>query len=103
MKTDGQRQEMVNLLEQHDIPLIEDDVYSELYFTDQKPKPAQLYSNKGLVMTCSSFSKTAAPGYRTGWLLPGKFEEQAKRIKRAQSCSNANAATMDIKRIYSKW
>jgi len=87
MKTDEQRQEMVSLLEQHDIPLIEDEVYSEIYFTDSKPKPAQLYSEKGLVMTCSSFSKTAAPGYRIGWLLPGKFEEQAKRIKRAQSSS----------------
>ena len=87
MKTDQQRQAIVSILEQHDIPLIEDDVYSELYFSEQKPKPAQLYSEKGLVMTCSSFSKTAAPGYRTGWLLPGKYEEQAKRIKRAQSCS----------------
>ena len=89
MKSDEQRQAMVMLLEQHDIPLIEDDVYSEIYFTDKKPKPAQLYSEKGLVMTCSSFSKTAAPGYRIGWLLPGKFEEQAKRIKRAQSCSTS--------------
>jgi len=87
MKTDQQRQAIVSLLEQHNIPLIEDDVYSELYFSEQKPKPAQLYSEKGLVMTCSSFSKTAAPGYRIGWLLPGKYEEQAKRIKRAQSCS----------------
>jgi DNA-binding transcriptional MocR family regulator len=87
MKTDRQRQAIVSLLEQHDIPLIEDDVYSELYFSEHKPKPAQLYSEKGLVMTCSSFSKTAAPGYRTGWILPGKYEEQAKRIKRAQSCS----------------
>lgn len=87
MKTDAQRQGIVSLLEQHNIPLIEDDVYSELYFSEKKPKPAQLYSEKGLVMTCSSFSKTAAPGYRIGWLLPGKYEEQAKRIKRAQSCS----------------
>ena len=87
MKSDVQRQAMVTLLEEHDIPLIEDDVYSEIYFTNDKPKPAQLYAEKGLVMTCSSFSKTAAPGYRIGWLLPGKFEEQAKRIKRAQSCS----------------
>ena len=87
MKTDQQRQDIVNLLEQYNIAFIEDDVYSELYFTDKKPKPAQLYSEKGLVMTCSSFSKTAAPGYRTGWLLPGKYEEKAKRIKRAQSSS----------------
>ena len=88
MKTDVQRQDIVTLLEKNDIPLIEDDVYSELYFSEQKPKPAQLYSEKGLVMTCSSFSKTAAPGYRTGWLISGKYEEQAKRIKRAQSCSS---------------
>jgi DNA-binding transcriptional MocR family regulator len=40
-------------------------------------------------MTCSSFSKTAAPGYRIGWLLAGKYEENAKRIKRAISCSTA--------------
>jgi len=88
MMTNSQRQQMVEFLESKDIPLIEDDVYSELYFTENKPKPAQLYSKKGLVMTCSSFSKTAAPGYRVGWLIPGKYEEQAKRIKRAQSCSS---------------
>jgi len=87
MNTDSQRQAIVTLLEQHNIPLIEDDVYSELFFGDKKPKPAQLYSTKGLVMTCSSFSKTAAPGYRLGWLLPGKYEEKAKRVKRALSCS----------------
>ena len=83
------RQQLVELIEKHQIPLIEDDVYGDLYFHSEKPKPAQLYSKQGLVMTCSSFSKTAAPGYRIGYLLPGKYEEQAKRFKRAQSCSTA--------------
>ncbi|MEW6981087.1 PLP-dependent aminotransferase family protein [Colwelliaceae bacterium 6471] len=89
MMSDCQRYSLVKLLESYNIPLIEDDVYSELYFSENKPKPAQLYSEKGLVLTCSSFSKTAAPGYRIGWLLPGKFEEKAKQIKRAQSCSTS--------------
>ena len=89
LMTNEQRQALVKLLESRDIPLIEDDVYSDIYFTETRPVPAQLYSEKGLVMTCSSFSKTAAPGYRIGWLIPGKFEETAKRIKRAQSCSTA--------------
>ncbi|NMP31755.1 PLP-dependent aminotransferase family protein [Thalassotalea sp. M1531] len=87
LMTNHQRQQLVALLESHDIPLIEDDAYGDLYFDGTRPKPAQLYSEKGLVLTCSSFSKTAAPGYRVGWLIPGKYEEQAKRIKRAQSCS----------------
>ncbi|REL31615.1 aminotransferase-like domain-containing protein [Thalassotalea euphylliae] len=84
---DSRRQQMVELLERYDVPLIEDDTYGDLHFDGERPKPAQLYSEKGLVLTCSSFSKTAAPGYRIGWLIPGRFEEQAKRIKRAQSCS----------------
>lgn len=89
MMSNEQRQQLVALIEQYQVPLIEDDVYGDLYFSDQRPKPAQLYSQKGLVMTCSSFSKTVAPGYRVGWILPGKFVEQAKRLKRAQSCSTA--------------
>ncbi|MDO6425768.1 PLP-dependent aminotransferase family protein [Thalassotalea sp. 1_MG-2023] len=83
------RQQLVKMLESKNIPLIEDDVYSDLYLNEKRPVPAQLFSDKGLVMTCSSFSKTAAPGYRVGWLIPGKFEEAAKRIKRAQSCSTS--------------
>jgi DNA-binding transcriptional MocR family regulator len=89
MMSNSERKKLVELLEQYNTPLIEDEVYSELYFTDEKPKPAEIYSKKGLVMTCSSFSKTAAPGYRIGWLLAGKYEEKAQRIKRSQSCSTA--------------
>lgn len=89
MMTNEQRQALVELIESRNIPLIEDEVYSDIYLTEQRPVPAQLYSEKGLVMTCSSFSKTAAPGYRIGWLIPGKYEEEAKRIKRAQSCSTS--------------
>jgi len=89
MMTNNERKNIVKLIEKYDVPLIEDEVYSELYFTDEKPKPAELYSKKGLVMTCSSFSKTASPGYRIGWLIAGKYEEKAKSIKRAQSCSTS--------------
>lgn len=87
MMKDEQRRDLVALIEKYKVVLIEDDVYGDLYFGDKRPKPAQLYSEKGLVLTCSSFSKTTAPGYRLGWLIPGKFVAQAKRIKRAISCT----------------
>jgi len=85
---DQHRDALVELLEDRGVVLIEDDVYGELLFVGTQPRPAQIFSRKGLVLTCSSFSKTAAPGYRIGWLLPGKFEEQAHRLKRAWSCSS---------------
>lgn len=81
------KKEVVKLLEANDIPLIEDDVYGDLHFTRERGRPAHCYSSKGLVLTCSSFSKTAAPGYRVGWLIPGKFSDQATCLKRATSCS----------------
>jgi len=86
---DDKRQELVNLLESNNVPLIEDDVYGDLYFTEQRGTPAQFYSRKGLVLTCASFSKTAAPGYRVGWLIAGKYAAKARRLKRALSCSSS--------------
>ncbi len=86
---DDKRKQLVELLESHHIPLIEDDVYGDLYFTPKRGTPAQCYASKGLVLTCSSFSKTAAPGYRIGWLIAGRFEAQARRLKRAYSCSSS--------------
>lgn len=86
---DNCRQKMVELLEHKNIPLIEDDVYGDLYFTEQRGTPAQVYSKKGLVITCASFSKTAAPSYRVGWLVTSKYIDKARRLKRALSCSSS--------------
>lgn len=87
--TEAKKKSLVELLESNNIPLIEDDVYGDLYFTEKRGLPAQKYSKKGLVLTCSSFSKTAAPGYRIGWLIAGRFTDKAKIIKRALSCSSS--------------
>ncbi|MEX2494591.1 MAG: PLP-dependent aminotransferase family protein [Woeseia sp.] len=82
------RKELVGLLEERDVVLIEDDVYGELLFDGQRPTPAEFHSTRGLVLTCGSFSKTAAPGYRIGWLIAGRFHEEVSRLKRAFSCSS---------------
>ncbi|WP_088330874.1 PLP-dependent aminotransferase family protein [Lacimicrobium sp. SS2-24] len=87
--SDADKQALVLLLESKGIGLIEDDVYGDLYFGQQRGKPAQCYSEKGLVITCSSFSKTAAPGHRVGWLLSPTLAGPAARLKRALSCSSA--------------
>jgi DNA-binding transcriptional MocR family regulator len=75
------KRELVDLLARHDVPLIEDDVYGELYFGKQQPLPAKAFDRKGLVLHCSSFSKTLAPGYRIGWITPGRFGREIERLK----------------------
>lgn len=61
--------------------LIEDDVYGELYFGSGRPTPAKAFDRNGLVMHCSSFSKNLAPGYRIGWVAPGRYLREAVRQK----------------------
>lgn len=75
------KQALVELLAQHDVPLIEDDVYGELHHESGYPLPAIAFDRKGLVMHCSSFSKTLAPGYRVGWVAAGRFADKVQRLK----------------------
>jgi len=58
------RGELVALLARHDIPLIEDDIYGDLSFAGLRPRLAKSFDRKGLVLLCSSFSKTQDPRYR---------------------------------------
>jgi DNA-binding transcriptional MocR family regulator len=81
LMSDEKKQALVRLLAAHQVPLIEDDVYGELYFGSKRPVPAKAFDTEGLVMHCSSFSKCLAPGYRIGWAVPGKFAQQVARLK----------------------
>ncbi|RKE56522.1 PLP-dependent aminotransferase family protein [Sphingobacterium detergens] len=65
----------------HHIPIIENDIYGDLYFSHSRPTTIRNLDNEGLVLTFSSFAKTIAPGIRLGWLAPGKFFEKAERLK----------------------
>ena len=67
--------------------MIEDDIYGELYFGKNRPRTCKYYDRKGLVMHCSSLSKSLAPGYRIGWILPGKFLPAIKQLKMMHTVS----------------
>jgi len=81
------KRKLVELITKENIPLIEDDIYGELYFGKNRPKTCKYYDTKGLVMYCSSLSKSLAPGYRIGWAIPGKFIDGVKQVKRMQNIS----------------
>lgn len=83
------REQLVHLLDRFQVTLIEDDVYGELHFGSERGLPAMKYAKPERVLTCASFSKTAAPSYRIGWLIAGPYAEKARRIKRALSCSSS--------------
>lgn len=84
---DDRKCELVEMLYKYNVPLIEDDIYGEMYFGEHRPKTCKSFDTEGLVMQCSSFSKSLAPGYRVGWALPGKWTKQVTHNKLIHSIS----------------
>lgn len=82
---DEHKKEAVKLLQQYNIPLIEDDLYGDLYFGNNRPACCKSFDESGMVLLCNSVSKTLAPGYRVGWVAPGRFYDQVSRIKSLNS------------------
>lgn len=78
---DEHKSEVVKMLAEYNIPLIEDDMYGDLYFGNSRPKPCKAFDEEGLVLWCGSMSKTLAPGYRVGWISPGRFKDAIIRQK----------------------
>ncbi len=94
--TDDKKRELVALLAKQNIPLIEDDVYGDLAFGPTRPSAAKAYDEKGLVLYCSSFSKTLAPGYRVGWIVPGKFQQKVEQLKSVFNVATASPTQLAI-------
>lgn len=86
---DDKKRRLVELLEQHGVPLIEDDVYGELHYSATRPPPAKAYDRSGNVLHCASFSKCLAPGYRVGWAAPGRHLATVQRLKLSTTLSTA--------------
>ncbi len=81
---------LVNLMAERDIPLIEDDVYGSVYFGDKAPRPAKSYDLNNIVLSCSSFSKTLAPGHRVGWVIAGRYHKKFLQYKQAWSSATSS-------------
>ncbi len=93
------RQRLVSLLDQHDVPLIEDDIYGDLFFGPERPRSCKAFDTQGRVLLCGSFSKTLAPGYRVGWVAPGRYRARVELLKFAQTVATPTLPQLAIARF----
>lgn len=64
------------------MPIIEDDIYRDIWFDEPPLKPIKSLDNTGNVLHISSFSKSIAPAIRIGWLIASeKVIEQLADIR----------------------
>jgi len=94
--SDAKKRSLVKLLDRHNIPLIEDDIYGDLYFTENRPKAIKAFDTRGRVLYCTSVSKILSPGLRVGWIIPGYYQTEVKRLKMVLNLTTAIVPQLTI-------
>ncbi len=93
---ESNKQMLVDILAERAIPLIDDDVYGDLYFGTQRPGISKRYDRQGNVLACSSFSKTLAPGYRMGWVIGGRYHDALLEWKQATTSASPSLQQLAV-------
>ncbi|WDP90431.1 MAG: PLP-dependent aminotransferase family protein [Desulfobacter sp.] len=69
---DEAKQALLQVVKRAGVPLIEDDINGDLSFSGHRPSMIKSWDDQGHSLLCASFSKSIAPGYRVGWIVPGR-------------------------------
>ncbi|GEJ55794.1 aminotransferase-like domain-containing protein [Anaeromyxobacter diazotrophicus] len=96
---DESKRRLVELLADRAVPLLEDDVYGDLAFGPARPRPAKAFDRDGTVIYCGSFSKTLAPGFRLGYVAPGRWHDRVEVLKFATSVATATLTQRALARF----
>ncbi len=67
--TENARKDIIELCSKHHIILLEDDIYSDLHHTPQRPTPLACTSTDAVI--CGTSSRILGPDYGVGWLYTG--------------------------------
>lgn len=97
LMSDENKQKLIQLCYKYNFSLIEDDIYAELQFEGNRPRSLKSFDKKDQVIYCSSFSKTLAPGFRIGWIIPpAKISDRIEMLRFSNTVSANSAAQMAI-------
>lgn len=84
------REEFMALIDEYEVPVIEDNPYGELRYEGEYLPSLNSFDKKGLVCSLGTFSKTFAPGMRLGWIAANPlFIEKCDLLKQNMDLSTA--------------
>lgn len=96
---EANRKALIKLANAADLTIIEDDIYGDLDFSQERPRPLKALDTTNKVIYCSSFSKTIAPGVRVGWALNANYLEAMEYQKIITNVSVGRLPQLVISRI----
>jgi len=93
------RIQLLKILADHDLPLVEDDIYGDLHFGPERPRPVKAFDKDARVLYCGSFSKSLSPGLRVGWVAGGCYAEAVRRLKFISTINTPSVNQLAIARF----
>jgi DNA-binding transcriptional MocR family regulator len=82
--SDSDKAALTALASREGIVLIEDDIYGDLGFERERPKPLKAFDRDDSVILCTSFSKTISPALRIGAAISAKHAARIAALKYAR-------------------
>lgn len=82
------KRRLVQMMAERGVTVIESDIYGEVHFGEQRPPVLKSFDAQDEVILCSAYTKTVAPGYRIGWVAPGRhfLKTQALKMRTSVAC-----------------
>jgi DNA-binding transcriptional MocR family regulator len=98
------RRGLLDVASRHNLLIIEDDPYGDLYFGDDDAhltRPIKADDVEGRVVYLSSFSKTLAPGFRVAWIAaPAAL---AAKLDVAKQAADLCTGSLDQRVVFEAW
>ncbi len=96
------RERLLALAVEHGVPIIEDDIVSDLRFSGERLPTLKSLDRHGVVVYLGSFSKTTFPGIRLGWIAASSTAHEmlvdAKQATDLQTSGPTQAAMYEFLR-----
>ncbi len=93
---DENKRRLVSLINDYEIPLIEDDIYADLSYSEFRPKAVKAFDSEDRVLLCSSVSKVLEPQLGMGWVMPGRYLEKVEYQRFLSSSSHFRLPQMAV-------
>jgi 2-aminoadipate transaminase len=98
------RRRLLEAAARHDLLIIEDDPYGDLYFNDADAtltRPIKADDTDGRVVYLSSFSKTLAPGFRVAWIVAPPA--LVAKLDTAKQAADLCTGSVDQRIVFEAW
>jgi DNA-binding transcriptional MocR family regulator len=89
---DEAKRRLIAVAARHGVTIIEDDIFGDLHFGRERPRPLKAWDHDDRVIYCASVSKIVSPAFRLGCVASVRHAERLHELKLSAALHSASLA-----------